>query len=115
MTDKQAQLLNSDKFARVAHLFAIACSASRYHSEIAQRALHNYGSHGSQISGCVRDHFPNHIKDDLRSAARRVTEYCEQAHAARPKYVRAATVTMIGRLVATRDGSGFYGPQPLRG
>lgn len=37
-------------------------------------ALHAFGDHGSLISGCVRDHFPEGIKDRLRHLARRITD-----------------------------------------
>ena len=106
-------IINQDRFARAEHLFALACAASRYHSMMAQNALRAYGSHGPAISGCVRDHFPAHIKDDLRAAARRVTEYSDAGYAARPPYVRRATMVKLARLIATRDGSGYYGPQPI--
>lgn len=105
-------IINEPRFAHAANLFALACAASRYHSMMAQNALRAYGSHGPDISGCVRSHFPDHIKDDLRSYARRVTEYSEAGYAARPPRVRRATMVRLARLIATRDGSGFYGPQP---
>src|SRR5690606_37887094 len=58
--------------------------ASRIHSELAALALARHGDHGPQISGCVRDHFPEDTKAVLRIHARQVTELCELAHAARP-------------------------------
>jgi hypothetical protein len=106
--------LTDPKFAACVAHFTRACRASRLHSSEAQRAFANYGDHGAQISGCVRDHFPERIKDRLRALARLVTAELEKAHAARPKYVREGTIIRLGRLVATRDGSGFYGPQPYR-
>lgn len=106
--------LNNPKFAATVAHFTRACRASRLHSSEAQRAFANYGDHGVQISGCVREHFPERIKDRLRFLARLVTTELEKASAARPARVRAATIHKLGRLVATRDGSGFYGPQPYR-
>lgn len=105
-------ILANPKFAGVVAHYARACRASWMHSSEADRALANYGSHGAQISGCVRDHFPPVIKDRLRSLARIVSDELDLAKAARPKYTRTATVIHIGRLIATRDGNGFYGPSP---
>lgn len=107
-------LLSDPKFYFVVKHFEKACCASRLHSSQAQRALANYGDHGAQISGCVRDHFPEAVKDELRKLARMVTEASVDAMLARPARVHRDTITRIGRLVATRDGSGFYGPQPYR-
>jgi hypothetical protein len=106
--------LTDPKFAACVAHFARACRASRLHSSEARRAFANYGDHGALISGCVRDHFPETIKDRLRALARLVTHESIMARNVRPKYVRATTINHIGRLVATRDGSGFYGPQPYR-
>lgn len=111
MTD----FLTDAKFATVVRHFELACQASRLHSSQAQRAFANYGDHGAQISGCVRDHFPETVKDELRALARKVTEESVSAMLARPARVHRSTINRIGRLVATRDGSGFYGPQPYRG
>lgn len=101
------------RFATVVAHFEDACRASRRHSEFAASQLKVFGDHGSPISGCVRDHFPEDRKETLRTLARTVTEASDRAHAARPKGVRKSTINQIGRLVATRDGSGFYGPRSL--
>ena len=103
--------LTNPKFADVVKHYEEATRASRLHSLEANRALALYGDHGAPISGCVREHFPSPVKDTLRLLARKVSEELDLARAARPKYVRKSTIYLIGRLVATRDGAGFYGPQ----
>ena len=103
--------LTSPRFAVAVFCFEQACAASREHSSRSAHFLQKYGDHGSLISGCVRDHFPPVVKDELRQLAQTVTRRSAEGHAARPRYVRAATMINIARLVATRDGSGFYGPQ----
>lgn len=95
-------------------LFATACAHSRAHNYYAAKALREFGEHGAQISGCVREHFPEPVKNQLRKLAQLVTKYSELGHAARPKRVRLGTMRHLARSVATRDGSGFYGPQPYR-
>jgi hypothetical protein len=105
-------LLDSPKFAEVVTHFEAACKASRHHGVLADEALQQFGSYGPPISGAVRDHFPDTYKDELRRLARLVTEESDKAYAARPKRVRHETVRWLGQLVATRYGSGFYGPQP---
>jgi hypothetical protein len=106
--------LTDPKFAAVVRHYEHACDASRRHNRLAAHALNLYGSQGAQISGCVREHFPEPIKDRLRELARKVTTEGDAAAAARPARVRHDTIRHIGRLVATRDGSGFYGVQPYR-
>ena len=106
--------LDNPKFHVAQTYFECACLASKTHSEIAAEALAAFGDHGAPISGCVRDHFPSDIKDDLRHWARETSRFSDLAYKHRPKRVRMATMRRLGTLVATRDGSGFYGPQPIR-
>jgi hypothetical protein len=91
--------------------FSNACRVSREHSTLAAKALAKYGDHGAPISGCVRDHFPEHVKAELRLLAATVTSYSDAAWKHRPRRVRTATMRSLSRAVAARDGSGFYGPQ----
>lgn len=104
--------LTDHEFAPVVEFMRKACEASRKHSALAQHALAKYGSAGCDISGCVRTHFPEEIKDQLRALARSVSEFSDSAWKLRPAYTQRKIVNRIGRLVATRDGSGYYGPQP---
>lgn len=103
--------LNRADLQPAATLFAKACKASRMHARESRRALANYGDKGAAISGCVRDHFPDSIKEQLRRLARLVTESSDAAYKARPKGVRFSTMRELARDIATRDGCGFYGPQ----
>lgn len=111
---REAFLLNSEEFAGPRWHFAAACKASRDWSAQLSDALAAFGDHGPNISGCGRDHFPADVKDRLRALARSVTTHCDEAHAARPRNVHFSTMRTLGQLVAMRDGTGFYGPQPLR-
>ena len=103
--------LDRPELARAAELFAAACEQSREHDKAAREALATYGAHGPDISGCVRDHFPQSTKDYLRSLARNTAIYSKAAHDARPPRVRRATMIRLARAIAARDGCGFYGPQ----
>lgn len=115
MTKADLALLERESLAPCRSRFENACAASRMHSRAASDALATYGDHGAAISGCVRAHFPEAVKAELRGLASLVTYNLDKARGvARPKGARMATVNRLGRLVATRDGSGFYGPQPLR-
>jgi hypothetical protein len=107
-------LLADNRLAIARAHFVICCAASRAHNELAGAALDTYGDHGPLISGVVRDHFPEPIKDELRRLARLVSEWSDSAYAARPKRVRLDTMRSLARDVATRDGSGYYGPQARR-
>ena len=105
---------NDTRYAPAIRQFELACFYSRAHSDLAQSALDTWGDHGPLISGCVRDHFPAPVKETLRNLARAVTHYSDSAYQARPKGARRETIRRIGQLIATRDGSGRYGPQPAR-
>ena len=103
-------LLDNPKFSEVVRHFENACRASREHVALANESLERFGNgNGTPISGVVRDHFPDEVKDRLRSLARAASS--DAAYDARPKYVRIGTIRAIGRMVARRDGSGFYGPR----
>lgn len=107
-------ILARDDLREAQQLFAVACGASKLHNTLAAYGLERFGDHGAQISGCVRDHFPDKLKNELRALAQMVTRYSDLAHEQRPKRVRLDTMRHLARSVATRDGSGFYGPQPYR-
>lgn len=107
-------LLDNPKFEAARICLEAACEASRKHSALAADALATYGDHGAQISGCVRDHFPDTVKDELRHWAQLVTRRSAMAYQNRPSRVRMATMRQLSKAVATRDGSGFYGPQANR-
>lgn len=108
------RLADQPRFAVAARRFANACAASREHERKAGEALAAYGEHGALISGCVRDHFPESVKDELRRLARRVSEESDAAWLARPARVRLSTMRKLSQEIAGRYGSGRYGPQPGR-
>jgi hypothetical protein len=105
-------ILNRPDLRLSAFCFENACRVSREHSALAAEASARYGEHGTQISGIVRDHFPEHVKAELRLLAATVTSYSDAAWKHRPRRVRTSTMRKLSRAVAARDGSGFYGPQP---
>lgn len=107
------KLLDRPTLQLSAKLFADACRCSREHDELARKALERYGDHGPDISGCVRDHFPEAVKAELRLVAHNVTAFSDAAWRHRPKRVRHSTMLALASAVAARDGSGFYGPQPF--
>jgi hypothetical protein len=108
------KLINRAYLQPAVELFSESVKASREHSALAKRALEKYGDHGSQISGIVREHFPENVKTQLRALARKVTEKSDAAYAIRPRGVRHTTMRKLAAEVAERDGSGFYGPQATR-
>lgn len=98
--------------AAAAEHFAAACEYSRMHDNYAAGALERWGDHGPQISGIVREHFPEPVRQHLRWLARQVAIESERAYAARPCRIRLETMRKLAKEIARRDGSGFYGPQP---
>lgn len=109
-TDK-AILARAD-LAKSAEQFKIACYTSRHYSELCKAYVAEYGEgNGRAISGCYRDHFPHEVKDRLRNMAQSIGIYSKLAYSYKPKGVQTATIAKLGRAIARRDGSGFYGPQ----
>ncbi len=107
-------MLNLPQYETAVACFVQACWWSRNYTDLFKAAIKEHGDIGPDISGAGRDHFPDLTKDMLRQSARNVRIYSDAGHAARPKYVRQRTMNHLASLVATRDGSGFYGPQPYR-
>lgn len=110
---KDSQLLNRADLDMSEQAFTRACARSREHSALAAESLAKYGDHGPDISGCVREHFPEDVKGALRVLARQCSTECDLAYTFRPKGVRVSTIRDLGRAVARRDGSGYYGPQAV--
>lgn len=66
---------------RLASLAYLQCArdTDRMYASAVDRALSAYGDHGSLVSGVVRAHFPDPVKDDLRTLARLATRYRDQS------------------------------------
>lgn len=97
------------RFADCVHMLIISAAMSLLHSNLARHALGAYGRHGPDVSGVVRDHFPLHIKADLRYYARQVSYWSDRAMNARPKGVHRATINRLRQYVRDTHGAGFYG------
>ena len=106
--------IDNPKFADAQLAFRMACLMSRLHLDFCKQFIERFGGHGPLVSGVCRDHFPQDAKDILRQLATAVTMYSDRGHAARPKHYSSAAMVHLAREVATRHGSGFYGPQPFR-
>jgi hypothetical protein len=87
---------------------------SRKHSELVQAAHKKYGDgNGTNISGIHREHYPEHVKNELRHHAHSVSHHNDLGMKARPKGVRHSTMVKLGQTVAKHHGpTGFYGFQP---
>jgi hypothetical protein len=112
LTARQRVLLARSDLNAARRAFAVACFYSRAHETLADEALSMFGSHGPHVSGVMRDHFPDTVKATLRTLADATARASDAAHGARPPRVALRTLRDLGRAVATRDGSGIYGPQP---
>ena len=107
----KTNILQRADLAHSADLFADTCTQSRAWDKAGRDALAAYGNHGPQISGILRDHFPECTKSYLRSIARNITILSDAAWAAKPARVRHATMLKLARAIVKRDGGGFYGPR----
>lgn len=99
----------TDKFAAAKEKFSLAAKASREHDQLAEKSFLLYGDHGAHISGIVRDHFPDDVKNRLRMLAHDVSRLNDEGFALRPKYTRFTTMLAIARDVVRLNGGGYYG------
>lgn len=83
--------------------------ASRAHTALTEKACREYGDYGPQISGCMRDHFPQELKKRLVRLARAVTRHNQFGCDARPRFVRHSTMRELARSICRVNGTGFYG------
>lgn len=109
-----ADLLDRPDLAAAARSFAAACENSRRWSAMVSDAVAKYGRPSAAVAGIYSDDFPSDVKEGLRALALRVTHYLDDGYARRPSRVRMSTMRRLASAVATRDGSGYYGPQPTR-
>lgn len=107
---KDAFLLGrQDLRAAVGH-FEIAAKASRQHTAMVERLIKLYGDgNGRQISGVIRDHFPEASKRNLLALCKTIRDQNDKGMAQRPKGVHKSTMYALARAVCRRDGHGFYG------
>jgi hypothetical protein len=101
----------ADPLAPARRLFSTACLLSRAHDSLTREALAEFGDHGPQISGCIRDHFPESVKETLRTLSRQVADASDAAWSLRPPRVHSSTMRKLAQSVARTEGSGFYGPR----
>lgn len=104
--------INDPRYAPAIEWFTKAAHASREWDRIFCEALDKYGSHGPLISGCGRDHFPAHIKDELRRLASAVNTCNAKGNDCRPYRTRKETMRRIARHIVAIEGGGYYGYSP---
>lgn len=109
-----ANLLERPDLAAAARSFAAACENSRRWSAMVSDAVAKYGRPSAAIAGIYSYEFPHDVKEALRRLAVGVTNYTDEGYLLRPKRVRMSTMRRLASAVASRDGSGYYGPQPAR-
>jgi hypothetical protein len=81
---------------------------SRAHNSLVRNALECYGDHGPQISGIMRDHFPDWVKRRLRKLCNQMNAAADAGMRARPRGVHRSTMLKLYREVRAQVGSGFY-------
>jgi len=111
ITKRGRELLARKDMQPAIKLFEKATRASRAHSKLVSESMDEYGDQGPQISGIIREHFPTDVKNRLRKLARDINKYADAAYYARPKGVRNTTMQALAGAVATKTGTGFYGPR----
>lgn len=100
------------KFYPFANAIAIACHHSREHSAEVKAALVMYGDgNGVQISGVIRDHFPDFVKESLRLRCAAISAVTDHAWKVRPPRVQRHTLLTLQSRIVHAVGTGFYGPK----
>ena len=97
-----------DKIAEQQMILAYA--HSRAHRDLAKLALSVYGDHGSPISGVVRDHFPEFVKNELRSLSLSVARLLDESKVSWSKARKQLkTWIRLKDAIIARYGKGYYG------
>lgn len=104
--------LDNPKYAESQHYFEVSAAVSRTHRDLMNYALQTYGDHGSTISAIGRDHFPDEVKNELRSLAKEINVQSDFGYGKKPKGVHHMTIVKLAQEVAHKFGIGFYGPAP---
>lgn len=104
-------LVNREDLQACVALLSLSCALSREHSRLVAKAQQLYGSHGADVSAVGRDHFPESVKMMLREISYAIGHAVDRAHEMKPAGVHTATLRALGRTIAKRDGTGFYGVQ----
>lgn len=63
-----------DHLRESAYARTVASELESTYGRLVSAALDTYGDHGTLISGCVQDHFPEVVKDTLRTLAYRASK-----------------------------------------
>lgn len=100
--------MSDPRFEKAREQFRFAFWLSREHSRIVSRALTRYGDHGPQVSGIIRDHFPERTKARLRKLCQQMNEAADLGWKSRPRRVRLTTMRALYHAIREREGSGFY-------
>lgn len=101
--------LDNPKFADSQHYFEVACAVSRKHRDVQNAAYEKYGKQGPIISVIGQDHFPEDVKEELRSLARETSFMNNKGVEKKPARVRRETIYNLAREVSHKNGIGFYG------
>ena len=101
--------LDNPKFAESQHYFEVACAVSRKHRDVQNAAYEKYGKKGPHISAIGQSHFPDEVKNELRSLASEVSFMKQQGIAKKPAYTHRQTIYRLAREVSHKFGKGLYG------
>lgn len=102
------ELMNRPELAEAREQFELAFRYSREHSKQVDDACKKYGDHGPQISGVIRDHFPDDVKEQLRLLCWLMNTANEGAYKMKPKGMHRTTFYRFRDAIRERVGTGFY-------
>lgn len=107
--DKYAERLKEPQFAEMVECFKAALVQKAIYSRIVKVSLFAYGSHGPDISGVVRDHFPEWIKMTLRNTLRASYSFEDTGRRRAPTGTRSTTVSAIYNVLRIQMESQLNG------
>lgn len=93
--DKYAERLKEPQFADMVECFKASLVQKAAYNRIVRACLFSYGNHGSDISGIVREHFPEWAKVLLRSTLKMSYVFQDEGRRKAPTGTRSTTVTAI--------------------
>lgn len=108
--EENAMATKQEHASHAERIMILAYANSRAHSKLAQLALARYGEKGAMISGVVQDHFPDTMKDTLRTIAHRVTTMLDESrYHWRKARKQHRTWMRLKDQIISRHGKGYYG------
>lgn len=107
--DKYVARAAEPQFADMVECFRASLIQKATYNRIVRTCLFSYGSHGSDISGIVREHFPEWAKNLLRSTLKMSYSFQDAGRRKAPAGTRSTTVTAVYNVLRIEMETQLHG------